>query len=116
MQAEEILIPLGVFALVFGIVYIKSTTLHRQRMAMIEKGMDPATLDGGSGKHGSLRLGMLMAGIGLGLLIGWFADHVIFKEEWGENPMPYFIGVLLCGGGALIGHSRMMEKQRNDRG
>ena len=36
-----ILVPLGSFAMVFGIVYLRISSIHREKMAMIEAGMDP---------------------------------------------------------------------------
>ena len=39
---EEILVPIALFAMIFGIVYVGASTRHKQVMAMIEKGADPA--------------------------------------------------------------------------
>lgn len=39
--ATEVLLPTALFAMIFGIVYVVTTARHRQRMAMIDKGMDP---------------------------------------------------------------------------
>lgn len=36
-MAEDILIPLVVFAAIFGIVYVVVSAINRERMAMIEK-------------------------------------------------------------------------------
>ena len=41
--ASEVLVPLIVFSAAFGMFYIWVTARHRQRMAMIEKGL--ATLN-----------------------------------------------------------------------
>jgi len=41
MFTEDIIIPITFFAMIFGIVYVVVTARHRQRMALIEKGMDP---------------------------------------------------------------------------
>ena len=41
MQAEEVLIPLIVFAAIFGIVFVVISARNRERMAMIEKDVNP---------------------------------------------------------------------------
>ena len=56
-----ILISLGAFAMVFGIVYLAK----RERLAMIEKGMDPRNRK--KSAPGYLKWGMLLIGAGLGL-------------------------------------------------
>ena len=37
----EVLIPMSVFATIFGVIYLYLTTRNRERMAMIEQGADP---------------------------------------------------------------------------
>ena len=39
--ATSILLPTTFFAMIFGNVHVVTTARHRQRMAMIDKGMDP---------------------------------------------------------------------------
>ena len=38
---ESILVPLGSFALTFGIIYFVLTTRHKERIKLIESGADP---------------------------------------------------------------------------
>ena len=64
MNPIEVLIPIAMFALIFGCVYISVTSKHRQRMAMIEKGMDPGNLKDGDNAFPSLRNGLFLFGIG----------------------------------------------------
>lgn len=101
--ASEVLVPLIVFASIFGIVYVVITARHRQRMAMIEKGITPADMMERKDPHRSLKYGLLGVGVGIGLLLGYlFQKYAMVNSE--DNPLPYFIMVTICGGIALIVH------------
>jgi hypothetical protein len=67
----EILVPIAVFTMIFGIVYVGVTARNRERMALIEKGADPKFFESQkttSGK-GILKWGLLLVGIGLGIFL-----------------------------------------------
>lgn len=69
----EILIPLGFFASVFGIVYLSLTTRNKERMALIEKGADASLFSTGKSINGGriiLNIALLAIGIGTGVLVG----------------------------------------------
>ncbi|MBL7986231.1 MAG: hypothetical protein JNM91_14590 [Flavobacteriales bacterium] len=108
-MGPEVIILTTLFAAIFGIVYIIVTARHRQRMALIEKGMDPGNWSAGekSGRSYTLKFGLLMVGIGVGILMGYGLSWVMpphpspYDEDPG-NPVPYFFSILLCGGAALI--------------
>lgn len=110
--AAEVLIPVAFFAMIFGIVYLTITAKHRQRMAMIEKGLTTADLEKGRPSSPALAAGLLALGTGLGLALGWSLDKVVNGADWGENPLPYFISVLVCGGAALVHYHRTMEHKK----
>lgn len=103
---EEIISLLGVivpFATAFGIVYIVLSTRHRERMSMIDKGMDPLLAKPVPDGRRAMRNGLFMVGIGLGLLAGWVIQHSLLGPE-SDNPLPFFIGVAICGGAALMAY------------
>lgn len=101
--AAEILIPLIVFSTIFGVVYIAITARHRQRMAMIEKGVRPSEFRTTSDPHSSLKFGMVAVGVGMGLFLGKLvSDHMMVDER--NNALPYLMMVALCAGLALIAH------------
>lgn len=73
-MAVEILIPLGAFAMMFGTAYLFFTTRNRERMAMIEKGVDSSLFNRHRRKTSLLTIILLNAGIaavciGLGIFI-----------------------------------------------
>lgn len=95
------------FAMAFGIVYISVTARHRQRMAMIEKGLDPGNLVSKEGRSLTLKFGLLMIGVGAGILLGYalswvMPPHPSPYDEDPANPVPYFFSILVCGGLALV--------------
>ena len=85
-MGPEVIILTTLFAAIFGIVYIIVTARHRQRMALIEKGMDPGNWSAGekSGRSYTLKFGLLMVGIGGGILMGYGLSWVM-----PPHPSPY---------------------------
>ena len=96
--ASEILIPITMFAAVFGILYVFFQTRNRERMLMIEKGYDPGLFQTRINRHHTLRFGMFLVGIALGILSGnILAETTRLKEE-----IAYFSMIFLFGGLSLI--------------
>ena len=110
---EGILVPIAMFAMIFGIVYIIITARNRERLALIEKGADPKLFNTNK-KYGALRFGMLAVGVAIGLFIGSVLSlYTAINEE-----TAYFSMVFLFGGGGLIAShfiiSKMKEKNKDD--
>lgn len=112
----ENLIPialfLGAFALIFGIRYLS----NKEKMAMIERGMDisirprPAIAPK---PFWSLKFGLLMVGLGIGLIAALFiAKMTNLTEE--ESVALYFGFLAICGGAGLI-VSYVIEKSWLDK-
>ncbi|WP_411768186.1 DUF6249 domain-containing protein [Winogradskyella sp. A3E31] len=77
---EEILIPISMFAAIFGIVYLYFSTRNKERLALIEKGADASIFNigkraGSSWKIVILNLAFLLMGIGVGAFIGSIIDE-----------------------------------------
>jgi hypothetical protein len=101
----EMLIPLfGIivpFVTAFGIIYIIYTTRHRERMNMIDKGMDPQLAKPAPDPLRSMRNGLVLLGLGLGLVAGWlFHQHAMDPKV--DTPLPYLAGPAIFAGVALI--------------
>ncbi|HQV40325.1 MAG: hypothetical protein IPO60_05815 [Flavobacteriales bacterium] len=109
--ASEVLVPLIVFSAAFGMFYIWVTARHRQRMAMIEKGLATAEPASEVDRFSSLKFGLLGIGVGFGLLLGYlFQTYAMVNGE--DNPLPYFVMVAICGGAALVGHHMIVVRSR----
>jgi hypothetical protein len=95
-----IFVPISMFAMVFGIVYLHK----RERMAMIERGMDPRSYKPRSQTYNTLKWGMLLIGAGLGLFLAYVLDHTWFESMNRDenNPAIYFALIALFGGLGLF--------------
>lgn len=99
-----ILVPLGAFAMVFGIIYLRT----RENLAMIDKGMNPKRYANLPAPFRSLKNGLLLLGAGVGL----FLAHVIYNSMSGrDNEIIYFALVAIGGGLGLIGSYAMEKKE-----
>lgn len=122
MGAEElgvlipILVPLGMFAMIFGIVYLTK----RERMAMIERGMDPRRYKPQSAPFQTLKWGLLLIGAGVGLFLAYLLDHTLFSKLSGPdddgNVAIYFALIAIFGGIGLFLSFKMEKKENKENG
>lgn len=97
-----ILVPLGFFAMIFGIVYMNK----RENLAMIDKGLNPKTPSArGPEPFKYLKWGLLLIGAGIGLLIAFFLDNNIRPAE----PQALYFSLIAIGGGIGLVISYKME-------
>ena len=98
-----IVIPVSFFLMVFAIVYIAITTRNKERMMMIEKGVDPKLFTNGpkpvkvSG-FAIFKWGLFMIGLAVGLFIGALFDQF---SDLPEAPL-YISMIMVFGGLALV--------------
>lgn len=105
----EILVPIALFAMIFGIVYLGITSRNRERMALIERGADPTlfeTREKASG-GGIMKLGLFLFGIGLGVVMAYLLVAGGGMEDGAAYPAMIFI----FGGLALIVSYLWQRKQ-----
>jgi hypothetical protein len=115
-----ILVPIALFMMIFGIVYLNK----RERMAMIERGMDPRRYKPRSAPFQSLKWGLLLTGCGLGLFLAFLLDHSLFnsfvtRDKFGDvydsnNWTIYFALITIFGGLGLF-LSYLIEKKEGDK-
>lgn len=107
-----ILVPISMFAMIFGIVYLHK----RERMAMIERGMDPRNYKPQPQIYNTLKWGLLLIGAGLGLFLAYILDHTWFADmnSKEQNPAIYFALIAIFGGAGLLG-SYLIEKKEERR-
>lgn len=97
---EDFLIVLVIFASIFGIVFVIAAAKNRERMAMIEKGVNPKDFlaDKKPNSYGVLKWALLLAGLGFGLFIGSLLEtYTNIQEE-----PAYFASALFFGGMGLF--------------
>jgi len=92
----EILIPLGFFAMVVAIVYL--LVRKKERLTLIQHGADASTLKLDKKSNDTLKFGLLLIGIAVGILFGnLLAETTAMMEE-----VAYFSMTFLCGGISLL--------------
>ncbi len=105
-----ILIPLGFFLMVFGIVYL----FKKENLAMIEKGMNPRNLRDRPVPYKNLKWGLLLVGAGTGLLLAYFLDQYILpiNHDYSNDSRAFIYFALLgMGGGLGLIRSYSVEKK-----
>ncbi len=103
------LTPIFVLAIIFGFIYgiIQLNVQHRERKLLLEKGADPAIFQlPKAQKATSLRYGLLLIGIALGIFLG----SLLSQSSGMPEEAAYFSMVFLFGGIALV-VSFFMEKK-----
>ena len=117
VELIPIITSLGAFAMVFGIVYIKS----RENMALIERGINPRIKESRPRPFVNLKWGLLFIGSGCGLLLAYLLDtlllgHTIIVTKGSissadsDNPAIYF-ALIAIGGGLGLFYSYKIEKR-----
>ena len=106
---------LGAFAMIFGIRYFS----NKEKMAMIERGIDPGIKKATPKPFLSLKFGLLLVGLGIGLLIALFTVRGVFgsdmtASEEGQAVAVYFGCIGIFGGLGLI-VSYIIEKSWLDK-
>ena len=105
-----VLVPLGFFAMIFGIVYLGVTSRNRERMALIERGADPSLFDtkrkGATG--GIMKVGLFLFGIGVGIVVAYF-----LASGGMEQGAAYPAMIFVFGGLALI--TSYLWQRKNDK-
>ena len=111
-----IIVPVAMFAMIFGIIYLHK----RERMAMIERGMDPRRYKPQSAPFQNLKWGLLLIGAGFGLFLAYILDHTAFNHFKGQfdgddaNVAIYFALIAIFGGAGLF-LSYLIEKKENEK-
>lgn len=123
---EGIIIPvLGILCaialplvLVILSVYWTVTSKHKEKMAMIERGIDPNENDPERkpNRYGSLRNGLLMIGLAIGTIAGIFLARTM-REEY-EMFLIIVAMIVVCGGIAFTSYffisKKLMEQEEKN--
>ena len=116
---EGVLVPITfficTFAMIFGIRYFS----NKEKMAMIERGIDPGINKATPKPFISLKFGLLLVGVGVGLLVALFTVRGLFSNEMtqseeGQAVAVYFGCIGIFGGLGLI-LSYFLEKKWLDK-
>ena len=105
----DLLLVFIIFASMFGALFVYLTTRNRERLAMIEKGMDPKTFKPKFNRFG-IKIGLLLVGIAVGLLMAQFLHHT--TKMYLELAM--FSMIFLFGGLGLVLDHYLAKKESQE--
>ena len=102
-----VMIPIiGIIGAIFIVIYLRKFQ-NIERMAILEKGLDPSLFKVERSTAGTLRAALLFIGAGIGLLMGYWLDVTFDMEE-----VAYF-SMLFIFGGIGRGLAYMIEEKKN---
>jgi hypothetical protein len=99
---------IAVFGTIFGIAYLHYTSRNRERLALIDKGVDASIFYSADRHLDSLKIGMLLVGIGIGILLGYFVSTNFRFEEGIAYPSM----IAMMGGLSLILFYALQKKNK----
>ena len=111
MEVAIIVPVVTMLAIVTIIIFIRKFT-NDERMAMIEKGVDPKLFKSNS-ESIPLRYGLLLIGAGVGLLMGALLEAIFtsFNDEAG-----YFSMLFIFGGLGLFTSYQIEQRKKKEKG
>ena len=95
----ELLIPITLFASIFGIMYVHLTTRNKERMALIEKGAtaDLFNKQDGDGKKW-LKIGIMAIGVGLGIIL----ENILVTANLLKEDIAFPAMIFMSAGAGLV--------------
>lgn len=110
-----IMIPIVAIVGFFTMIVYLRRYENAERMAMIEKGVDPSLFakKQRANNSGPLRASLLLIGAGLGLLIAYFLDRAWDMEEVAYFSMLFVFGGLGLGAAYLVEEKKIREEKRD---
>ena len=93
---EGIFVPIGFFLALFAILYVYWTTRTKERLALVEKGLDAGIFKGECSKYALLKWGIFMIALAVGVVTGFALAQLI------NEVVAFFTMILLAGGVGLI--------------
>lgn len=116
MSTLELFIPIVAIvfshSLAFGVLFIYLRNRNRERMLMIEKGVDPSIYlqKKGSSSSTALKYGLFLIGIAIGIIMG----AVLTQTTSMVDGFAYLSMILLFGGIGLMAYY-LIERKKDDR-
>jgi len=103
-----IIINLALFTLIILAIYYSVKARNRERMALIEKGVDISEIYKKKEGYGFFKFGMILMGLGVGLFLG----VLLSKFEFIPAVAAYFSMILLGGGAGIIFANILVQKKK----
>ncbi len=106
------LIPISFFAMLFGIFYLMYSTRNRERLALIEKGVDASIFMSGRRENTPmwkvfvLNFAMLLIGSGVGIFIALVITTYTEMNNGAVYPATI---ITMAGVGLLVGYNKSKD-------
>jgi hypothetical protein len=100
MNVGEVLVPIVLFLVIFGILYLYFSSRNKERLALIEKGADASIFYGPKTERSGkwiLTVGVLAIGIALGVLAGAGLESAGLEDD-----VAYSASIFLFAGIGLV--------------
>ncbi|NQT78555.1 MAG: hypothetical protein HQ565_12660 [Bacteroidetes bacterium] len=107
-EITPIFVLLIIFGFIYGIVYI--AIRKKERMEMLAKGVDPAIFNLEKPNITTIRYGLLLIGVAIGILLG----NILEATSCLDEEVSYFSMIFLWGGMALV-ISHFVEKYQRKK-
>lgn len=107
-QIGAAFILIVIFGFIFAIVYLGIR--RKERMALLEKGVDASFFISKKTSSTTLKFGMLFVGVALGILFGNILEYSTHMDE----EVAYFSMIFLFGGSGLI-INYFIEKKNEEK-
>lgn len=114
MNGPEFLIPITLFISFFAMVFSLRYFSNRERMAMIQNGMDPGLQKSQPQPYVVLKWALLLMGAGIGLFLAYVLDHTVFSAGGGlrgRDSEPIYFSLIGIFGGLGLFISYLIEKK-----
>ncbi len=93
---EGLFVPIGFFLAIFAILYVYWTTRTKERLALVEKGLDAGIFKGECSQLSLVKWGIFLIAVGLGVVVGFALSNVM------NEVVAFFTAILVLGGLGLI--------------
>lgn len=97
---EGVLVPISLFLAIFAILYVYYTTRSKERLALVEKGLDAGIFktEPRQKRIDLVKWGIFLMAVAIGVLLGFLISDSTTLNEVAS----LIFSILFCGGAGLI--------------